>query len=126
MPPLPLSCRYSGAPACRSAPVPRGGRGLATGGRPPAVGSFRVRFALCDLVISGVDPRNSGGRERDAFGRQPLRDHEIGMTFAHQTMVGLANYAGGDARRHTEDCIRVFEGVLSRGDVESPNAGIIR
>src|SRR6266404_6957541 len=87
------------------------------------------RSALCelfDLFIGGVDARDPGSRQRDTFGRQPLRDHEIGMTLAHQTMIGLADRAGGGAGQNPEDRVRVLPPLRLGADMESPDAGVIR
>src|SRR5207237_1455215 len=126
MPPPRSSCRYSGAPACRSAPVRGGRRGWGRSGRLSAVGSRWACFDLGNLVVSGVDPRDSGRRQRDAFGWQPLRDHEIGMRLTDQTMVGLADCAEGGSGQHAENRIGIFGGLRSRAGVEGPNAGVFR
>jgi len=91
----------------------------------PATGSLRARAGLRDLLVSGVDSRNPRRRQRDAFGRQTLRNHQIGMTLAHQTMIGLTHCAHGSARQYAENSVRIFENVARRAGIERPNAGII-
>ena len=91
----------------------------------PVVGSLRTRFTLGDLFVSGVDPRDLGRRQRDAFRWQPLRNHKIGMTLTDQTVVGLADSAGRGAGRHAENCVRIFDSIVLRADMENPDAGIV-
>src|SRR6516162_490528 len=88
-------------------------------------GSSRSGAAFCDLVIGGVDTRDSGGRQRDAFRRQPLRDDEVGMTLAHQTMIGFADRAGRGVRQNPEDRVGILARLLFRAHMERPDSGII-
>src|SRR5262249_23935512 len=123
---LPSSYRCSAAPACRYAPARGAGRGLAKGGRTPSSGSLRSRSAFGDPFVGGVDPRDPSSRQSNAFGRQPLRDDQIGMTLAYQTMIGLADHAGGGVGHDAEDGVRILVEVVGRRDMQRPDAGVIR
>jgi hypothetical protein len=50
-----------------------------------------------DLFVGGVNTRHAGSCQRDTFGWQPLRDHEVGMILAHQPVIRFTDRAGRGA-----------------------------